>query len=204
MNTHYMQSTKIFASTTAPFWEERDPVDGKRKMSVTLSDRLTRGTYLVDYGPSLGAYRGSGMFLSYTWNDDALKFQGYLPAPEALCTNLLESIYPKADISGFYTSSDTFAKMSWENEPHYLGAFKMNLPGQYEYQRRIFSQFMQGVEDNAPYGFILAGDDVSWTGGWAEGPSPPRSTVTRPPSCSAAAARPAIPARSMPGMTSSP
>ena len=59
--------------------------------------------------------------------------------------------------------------MSWENEPHYLGAFKMNLPGQYEYQRRIFSQFMQGVEDNAPYGFILAGDDVSWTGGWAEG-----------------------------------
>ena len=80
MNTHYMQSTKIFASTTTPFWEERDPVDGKRKMSVTLSDRLTRGTYLVDYGPSLGAYRGSGMFLSYTWNDDALKFQGHLPA----------------------------------------------------------------------------------------------------------------------------
>ena len=59
--------------------------------------------------------------------------------------------------------------MSWDNEPHYLGAFKMNLPGQYEYQRRIFSQFMQGIEDNAPYGFILAGDDVSWTGGWAEG-----------------------------------
>ena len=59
MNTHYMQSTKIFASTTTPFWEERDPVDGKRKMSVTLSDRLTRGTYLVDYGPSLGAYRGA-------------------------------------------------------------------------------------------------------------------------------------------------
>lgn len=169
MNTHYMQSTKIFASTTTPFWEERDPVDGKRKMSVTLSDRLTRGTYLVDYGPSLGAYRGSGMFLSYTWNDDALKFQGHVPAPETLCTNLLESIYPKADISGFYAGSDTFAKMSWENEPHYLGAFKMNLPGQYEYQRRIFSQFMQGIEDNAPYGFILAGDDVSWTGGWAEG-----------------------------------
>ena len=80
MNTHYMQSTKIFASTTTPFWEERDPVDGKRKMSVTLSDRLTRGTYLVDYGPSLGQRN----VLSYTWNDDALKFQGHLPAPETL------------------------------------------------------------------------------------------------------------------------
>ena len=53
-------------------------VDGKRKMSVTLSDRLTRGTYLVDYGPSLGASRQRNV--SYTWNDDALKFQGHLPA----------------------------------------------------------------------------------------------------------------------------
>ena len=135
-------------------------------MSVTLSDRLTRGTYLVDYGPSLRLSRQRDVF-SYTWNDDALKFQGYLPAPEALCTNLLESIYPKADISGFYTGSDTFAKMSWENEPHYLGAFKMNLPG-HEYQRRIFSQFMQGVEDNAPMDSSWRAT-MSWTGGWAEG-----------------------------------
>lgn len=169
MNTHYMQSTKIFASTVSPFWEERDPVDGKRKMSVTLSDRLTRGTYLVDYAGSQGAYRGSGLFLSYTWNDDALKFQGHTPLPEDLCTNLLESIYPKANLSDFYTGSDTFAKISWENEPYYLGAFKMNFPGQYEYQRRIFSQFMTGIENEDPYGFILAGDDVSWTAGWAEG-----------------------------------
>lgn len=169
MNTHYMQSTKVFASTSSPFWEERDPTDGKRKMSVTLSDRLTRGTYLVDYSPSLGPYRGSGMFLSYTWNDDALKFQGNLPPSEELCTHLLESIYPKINISDFYSQSDTFAKISWESEPHYLGAFKMNLPGHYEYQRLIFSQFMAGIEDNDPYGFILAGDDVSWTGGWAEG-----------------------------------
>lgn len=169
MNTHYMQSTKIFASTTSPFWEERDPVDGKRKMSVTLSDRLTRGTYLVDYAGSQGPYRGSGLFLSYTWNDDALKFQGQTPLPQDLCTNLLESIYPKTNLSDFYTDSDTFAKISWENEPYHLGAFKMNLPGQYEYQRRIFSQFMTGIEENNPYGFILAGDDVSWTGGWAEG-----------------------------------
>ena len=71
-----MQSTKIFASTTAPFWEERDPVDGKRKMSVTLSDRLT-GAPLVDYGPSR-AYRGSGCF--FIRGMTTLKFQGYLPA----------------------------------------------------------------------------------------------------------------------------
>lgn len=174
INTHYMQSTKIFAATSHPFWETRDPPTvGPRNMSITLSDGLTRGTYLVDYAASKGASRGSGMYLSYTWNDDALKFQGNQPPPfpqaQDLCTNLLEKIYPQANISDFYTNTNTFAKISWENEPYYLGAFKMNLPGQYEYQRRIFSQFMEGVGTPNPYGFILAGDDVSWTAGWAEG-----------------------------------
>lgn len=45
----------------------------------------------------------------------------------------------------------------------------MNLPGQYEYQRLLFSQFHDGGNDVVDDGFILAGDDVSWTGGWAEG-----------------------------------
>jgi tryptophan 2-monooxygenase len=50
-----------------------------------------------------------------------------------------------------------------------MGAFKANLPGHYRYQRRLFSHFMQ---DNLPphqRGIFLAGDDISWTAGWAEG-----------------------------------
>lgn len=34
---------------------------------------------------------------------------------------------------------------------------------------RLFSQFMDGVEEGAPDGIVLAGDDVSWVAGWAEG-----------------------------------
>ena len=49
------------------------------------------------------------------------------------------------------------------------GAFKMNLPGQYEYQRRLFSQFMTGVKEGTPDPFVLAGDDISWIAGWVEG-----------------------------------
>ena len=75
MYTHYMQSAKIFAQTKRPFWTDIG-VDHQYKMSVTLSDRITRGTYLLDYAASQGAYKGSGMFLSYTWNDDSLKFMG--------------------------------------------------------------------------------------------------------------------------------
>ncbi|MGU4703901.1 FAD-dependent oxidoreductase, partial [Burkholderia cepacia] len=74
--THYMQSAKIFMATKSAFWKETDPETNMRKMSVTLSDRLTRGTYLVDYSESAGSTRGTGIFLSYTWNDDALKLLG--------------------------------------------------------------------------------------------------------------------------------
>ena len=73
------------------------------------------------------------------------------------------------DLAAHYSASNTFVEFNWEDQPHYLGAFKMNLPGQYAYQRRLFAQFMTGVGSATPYGFVLAGDDVSWTGGWAEG-----------------------------------
>ncbi len=173
MYTHYMQSAKIFATTQRPFWT--DVENGRYKMSVTLSDRLTRGTYLLDYGPSSGASTGSGMFLSYTWNDDSLKFLGDrsapLPSHVQLCTTLLDTVYAgtQLNLADEFGMVDPFIEINWENEPFYLCAFKMNLPGQYEYQRLLFSQFMSGVKEGAPDGFILSGDDISWTGGWAEG-----------------------------------
>ena len=172
MYTHYMQSAKVFAATKRAFWNDVG-VDYRYKMSVTLSDRLTRGTYLLDYGPGQGAHKGSGMFLSYTWNDDSLKFLGDRSAPAhvELCTTLLDAVYADSqlDLGAEFGLVDPFVEINWEDEPFFLCAFKMNLPGQYEYQRRLFSQFMSGVGETNPDGFILAGDDISWTGGWAEG-----------------------------------
>lgn len=174
MYTHYMQSAKIFAATTRPFWTDVE-ADGQYKMSVTLSDRITRGTYLLDYGQGAGPRKGSGMFLSYTWNDDSLKFLGdrstTLPSDVQVCTTLLDSVYAphQLDLAAEFGMTDPFVEINWEEQPFFLCAFKMNLPGQYEYQRLLFSQFMNGVSSGSPDGFILAGDDVSWTGGWAEG-----------------------------------
>lgn len=173
MYTHYMQSAKIFAATRRPFWG--DVESGRYKMSVTLSDRITRGTYLLDYSQGNGPYQGSGLFLSYTWNDDSLKFLGDraapLPAHVQLCTTLLDTVYSstRLNLAAEFGMVDPFVEINWEEEPFYLCAFKMNLPGQYEYQRLLFSQFMSGVKEGRPDGFILAGDDISWTGGWAEG-----------------------------------
>jgi tryptophan 2-monooxygenase len=133
-------------------------------MSITLSDRLTRGTYLMDNGPD----RRAVICLSYTWNDDALKWVS-LPLDERvrLMLHSLRQIYPKLNIAEHIIGSPI--TVSWETDPNFMGAFKANLPGHYRYQRRLFSHFVQN--DFAPHqrGIFLAGDDISWTAGWAEG-----------------------------------
>ena len=48
--TRYMQSSKTFVMVDRPFWKDKDPNTGRDVMSTTLTDRLTRGTYLFDNG----------------------------------------------------------------------------------------------------------------------------------------------------------
>lgn len=49
------------------------------------------------------------------------------------------------------------------------GAFSDNLPGHYRYQERLFTHFEQSDFEPGHKGIYLAGDDISFTGGWAEG-----------------------------------
>ena len=162
--THYMESSKLFVPVDRPFWLDQDPVSGRDAMSMTLTDRMTRGTYLLDNGPGEPAV----ICLSYTWCDDSLK---WLPLDvnermEVMLKSLGE-IYPGVDIRKHITGSPV--TVSWEDEPWFLGAFKANLPGHYRYQRRLFTHFMQDRLPEDRRGLFLAGDDISWTAGWAEG-----------------------------------
>ncbi|WNI14615.1 flavin monoamine oxidase family protein [Actinacidiphila sp. ITFR-21] len=162
--THYMESSKLFVPVDRPFWRDRDPRTGRDLMSMTLTDRMTRGTYLLDDGPD----RPAAICLSYTWCDDSLK---WLPLSahermEVMLTSL-GGIYPGVDIRKHIIGNPV--TVSWENEPYFMGAFKANLPGHYRYQRRLFTHFMQDTLPADRRGLFLAGDDVSWTAGWAEG-----------------------------------
>jgi len=162
--SHYMQSSKTFVMTDRPFWRDQHPTTGRDLMSMTLSDRLTRGTYLIDNGPN----KRGVICLSYTWNDDALKWLA-LPLDERvrLMLHSLKQIYPSLNIASHIIGQPI--TVSWESDPNFMGAFKANLPGHYRYQRRLFSHFIQ--KNHAPHhrGIFLAGDDISWTAGWAEG-----------------------------------
>ncbi|MCX2953660.1 flavin monoamine oxidase family protein [Lentzea sp. NEAU-D7] len=161
--THYMGSSKLFVLTDRPFWRDRDEKTGRDVMSMTLTDRLPRGVYLFDDGPD----EPGVMCLSYTWNDDSLKV-ATLTAEERLEVVLasLAQIYPDVDIRSHIIAPPV--SVTWETEPNFMGAFKSSLPGQYRYQRALFTNFMQDGFEPKHRGFLMAGDDISWLGGFAE------------------------------------
>ncbi|QYZ70632.1 flavin monoamine oxidase family protein [Neotabrizicola shimadae] len=162
--TRYMQSSKTFVMVDRPFWKDRDPESGRQVMSMTLTDRLTRGTYLFD----LGDDRPGVICLTYSWMSDALKM---LPQPierrVELALAALEKVYPKARIRDHIIGDPI--TVSWESDPNFLGAFKGALPGHYRYNHRMFGHFVQDALPDHQKGLFLAGDDISWTPAWVEG-----------------------------------
>ena len=165
--TRYMQSSKTFVMVDRPFWNDlRD--EGVRKgwpqMGMTLTDRLTRGTYLFDNGPD----QPGVICLSYAWMGDALKMLPHDTKRRVqLALQALEKIYPDVDIASHIIGDPI--SVSWEADPHFLGAFKGALPGHYRYNHRMYSHFMQDGFAATERGIFLAGDDVSFTPAWVEG-----------------------------------
>ena len=165
--TRYMQSSKTFVMVDRPFWNDlRD--EGVKKgwpqMGMTLTDRLTRGTYLFDNGPD----QPGVICLSYAWMGDALKMLPHGTQKRVqLALQALQKIYPDVDIASHIIGDPI--SVSWEADPHFLGAFKGALPGHYRYNHRMYSHFMQDGFAATERGIFLAGDDVSFTPAWVEG-----------------------------------
>ncbi len=162
--TRYMQSAKTFVMVDRAFWHERDPATGRYRMSMTLTDRLSRGTYLFDHGPD----KPSVICLSYSWMGDALKLLPLtIDKRVDLMLGALTRIYPDLDLKQHIIGDPI--TVSWESDPNFLGAFKGALPGHYRYNRRMYCHFKQDELPPHERGIFLAGDDISWTPGWVEG-----------------------------------
>lgn len=162
--TRYMQSSKTFVMVDRPFWKDKDPETGRDVMSMTLTDRLTRGTYLFDHGDDLPGV----ICLTYSWMSDALKMLPY-PVDQRvrLALGALKKIYPDVDIARHMIGDPI--TVSWEADENFLGAFKGALPGHYRYNQRMYAHFVQDDLPPEQRGIFLAGDDVSWTPAWVEG-----------------------------------
>jgi tryptophan 2-monooxygenase len=161
--TRYMQSSKTFVMVDRPFWNDLR-ANGWPVMGMTLTDRLTRGTYLFDNGPD----QPGVICLSYAWMSDALKMLPYDSAKRVqLALEALRKIYPDVDIASHIIGDPI--TISWEADPYFLGAFKGALPGHYRYNHRMYGHFMQDALPERERGIFLAGDDISFTPAWVEG-----------------------------------
>jgi len=133
-------------------------------MSTTLTDRLTRGTYLFDNGDDQPAV----ICLTYSWMSDAMKMLPHTVEHRVrLALRALKKIYPDVDIASHIVGDPI--TVSWEADEHSLGAFKGALPGHYRYNLRTYSHFMQDDLPAHQRGIFLAGDDISFTPAWVEG-----------------------------------
>jgi tryptophan 2-monooxygenase len=131
---------------------------------MTLTDRISRGTYLFDEGEG----RPASICLSYSWMGDALKVLPLnVDQRVDLMLRALRQIYPDLDIASHIIGNPI--TVSWEFNPNFLGAFKGALPGHYRYNYRMYAHFMQDATPPAERGIFLAGDGISWTPAWAEG-----------------------------------
>lgn len=162
--TRYMQAAKTFVMVDRPFWNDLDPATGRPCMSMTLTDRITRGTYLFDNGPD----RPAVICLSYAWMTDALKVLPLSAEKRVdLALQALAAIYPGVDIAAHIRGEPIC--VSWEADENFLGAFKGALPGHYRYNHRMYGHFVQSALPPDQRGIFLAGDGISWTPAWVEG-----------------------------------
>jgi tryptophan 2-monooxygenase len=165
-NLHLMESSKLFIRTGTKFWLDQNGQPRPDVPQVILTDELPRATYCLDY-----PWTQNGVVLiSYTWGDDSAKLLALPPAERfEVLRRTLRVISPLfAEYLEPVGGADGLLNVDWEAEPGYLGAFKLQGPGQDEYARAAFYQY-QSVTGEDDRGVYLAGDSVSWAGGWTEG-----------------------------------
>ncbi len=158
---HIMNSSKVFLRTATQFWN-----DGQ--VRCILSDSLSANLYTLDYGGSYGV-----VLVSYVWGDASIK-QISFQDPETRLKLLQEAIAEyDADfaaelvpLDGDYQTNVIF--IDWEIQPHFYGAFKLNRPGQEHDAKSLFFEY-QNLAGSNDASVFLAGDSVSWVGGWTEG-----------------------------------
>ena len=157
---HLMNSSKLFVLTKTKFWKSTPGMPENIQ-----TDGLVRGLYCLDYPKS----EHGVVLVSYTWGDDSTKYIA-IKDPKERFELLLRSLAPYPELAPFVSKlrSETMDEhttlIDWQDQKHYYGAFKLNLPGQDLLNQDLYYQFMHSTN-----GIFLAGDSVGWCGGWIEG-----------------------------------
>ena len=154
---HMTRSSKLFIRTAAKFWRS-----GTFPQNIQ-TDQLPRGVYCLDYPQT----ENGVVLVSYTWEDDSQKLQAFGPKDRFLLLREQLAVDTPEFAAALDPVNGEILSIDWQDQPGFHGAFKLNLPGQESANAALFYQF-QHVNTGKP-ALILAGDGVSWSGGWVEG-----------------------------------
>ncbi len=153
-----LPASKTFICTKNKFWLEH-------KMPACIySDDLSRTTLFLNY-----PHTSHGVvLLSYTVGRDSVKLHMVDPKDRVkMFKRTLESI--SSEINNFIVPlNDEVISIDWIDIKYQNGAFKLSVPGADTKQQMLYYQFLSCLspEDKGVY---LAGDSISWSGGWIEG-----------------------------------
>ena len=165
---HMVSSSKTFFRTETKFWKDNPDIP-----QVILTDRTQHMLYCLSY-----PWTEHGVVLaSYNWEDKTAEWTG-MPEMERMAKifEWLKKVSPpmaSAIEQEFGASLERMKPedihcIDWHNEPNYLGAFKLNSPGKEVNAHEAYYDFQKGKNGN---GVFIAGDSVSFNGGWAHGAS---------------------------------
>jgi tryptophan 2-monooxygenase len=163
-NLHTINSSKLFIRTEKKFWKNLT-FNQKPFPQVILTEQAPRASYFLDYPQT----EQGVVCLSYTWEDDSQKWSSYSAAEQyQMFRSCLVKNIPELD-QHLHPINDEIIRVIWQKESWSMGAFKLNFPGHDEMTRRLFYQYQSVLNSSSDKGVYLAGDSVSWSGGWIEG-----------------------------------
>jgi tryptophan 2-monooxygenase len=159
---HLIDSSKLFIKVKNRFWE------GKPEIPQTIqTDKSLHGAYCLAYP---GSEHGV-VLVSYTWLDKSAKLEALTPEQRlASFRAQIEQISPEF-AANLVPMNDEIHCIDWQKEPHQYGAFKLDHPGTGGRTNQAYSQFQSVLpsDPQADSGVYLAGDGVSYKGGWVVG-----------------------------------
>ena len=166
---HTISSSKAFILTPDKFWLKDEGMPANIQ-----SDTLIRGLYCLDYTPDQSPEGLGVVLISYTWQDDSIKQIALSQDKETRIKRLVEDVKQiDADFAARlvplnedYANNTIF--IDWTAESSYHGAFKLNHPKQDRLLQEAYTFFLRAGKADDPF-IYLAGDDVSFSGGWCEG-----------------------------------
>ena len=179
--SHWIRTAKVFICLKQSYWTDTS-------VSNPIPQVLSTNSVLQDvygYGATSagGASNGAGvMLLSYTWEDDAQKFEAYQEQELALMlTNRLRNVLSQSGYAPIdkymldptLKAAGSYFVWIWEKQPFYHGCAKAYQPGieNLSMKLMLFNKCGAPATDgagDAASGVFFSGDSYSLESGWLE------------------------------------